>query len=250
MNLWLILVLALGLSSCARVAAPPAPPVAPPVPPPPAPHFEKTFGSLQALPNAGLSIQYKKISLLIDPSAASPDVDYVLLSGADDRRWSFAVQSGLRKNVKILCSAADAPVVSKSGFTQTKAFGRGQRILLKKEDGYLFASVTAGQSYFLEFDNGKNIFIAGEIPSADALREFLYSLRDDGRDIEIGFFKLGPAVDETTLAQIIGLLQPKNVVLLHEPGGKNVNMDTLREQLKTEFFEGPIAVAGNEAMAF
>ena len=197
-----------------------------------------------------MAIQYKKISLLIDPSASTPDVDYVLLSGVDDRRWSSAVQASLRKNVKILCSATDAPLISQNGFTQTKPFGAGQRILLKKEDGFLFASVAAGQSYFLEFDNGKNIFVAGDIPNADAVREFLYALRDDGRDIEIGFFKLGSTTDETTLAQIIGLLQPKNVVLLREPGGKNINLDALREQLKTEFFEGPIAVAGTEAMAF
>jgi len=252
MNLWPFLALVFVLTSCARVVAPPAPPVAPSPPSSaaPAPHFEKTFGSLQALPNGGLSVQYKKISLLIDPVAGAPDVDYVLLSGADARRWGSAVQADLRKNVKILCAPADAASVSQNGFAQVKALDAGSRILLKKEDGFLFVSATAGQSYFLEFDNGKNIFVGGDIPSADSVRNFLYSLRDDGRSIEIGFFKIGPATDNTTLAQIIGLLQPKNAVLLREPNAKTPNLDALREQLKDEFFEDPIAVAGNETMPF
>jgi hypothetical protein len=241
--------LVLFLSGCARVIAPPpSSPAA--LPPPPAPHFEKTFGSLLALPNGGLSVQYKTISLLIDPPSAPPKVDYVLLTGADVQRKCPLLLSTLRKDAKILCAPAAAPVISQAGFTQTKALAAGRRVLLKKQDGFLFASVTAGQSYFLEFDNGKNIFFGGDIPSADSVRDFLYSLRDDGRDIEIGFFQIGPSTDEATLAQIIGLLQPKNAVLLRAAGAKNVNMDALREQLKTEFFEAPIAVAGADAMAF
>jgi hypothetical protein len=250
MNLWLGLVLVLGLAGCARVVAPPPSAPVPAPTPLPTPHFEKTFGSLNAFPNAGLAVQYKKISLLIDPPSAPADTDYLLLSGTDERRWSPALQAGLRKNIKILSSPTDAARIAKSGFTQVKALGPGQRILLKKEDGFLFASAAAGQSYFLEFDNGKNIFIAGDVADADSLRDFLYSLRDDGRAIEIGFFRLTPTTDAAALAQTIGLLQPKNVVLLRAPGAKNVDLNALREQLKTEFFEGPIAVAGTEAMDF
>jgi hypothetical protein len=249
MNLWLGFLLTLSLFGCARVGAPP--PVAPPVPPPPAaPHFEKTFGSIQPLPNGGLAIQYKKIALLLDPPVAQPEVDYVLLTGADSRRWNSSVQVGLRKNVKILASSADAPIIQKQGFTQVKASGPGQRLLLKKEDGFLFVSATAGQGYFLEFDNGKNIFVAGDVSNPDALREFVYALRDDGREIEIGFFQIGPGTDMAALASTIGLLQPKNAVLLREPGAKTLDLPALHEHLKTEFFENPIVVAGNDPVVF
>ena len=233
------------------------PPIQPPVTPPVSkpPLFEKTFGDMKVAAT-GFSVgQYKSIRFLIDPafdaSSVSTDelkmVDYVFLTGFSPRHLSTTVQSVLKKDIKILTTAAGASALRKDGFTQVKD-AEGGRVLLQKDSDYLFVSAFQGgdaagamsKGYLLEFDNGKNLFVAGDVIDEAPRRNFLYEMRDDGKEISEGFFY--PSGDEAAIAKSIALFQPKIAVLL--PGAiRPVDEPKLRDALKEELFEGEIYIA-------
>lgn len=190
--------------------------VSPPVLPPAPPVIEKTFGEI--IPGGGstLLIRYKSITLLADPVLnvgdplwdQLPSVDYLLLTDAQPHHWGGAVWEALRQNLKILGTDEAVQVLSKHGFTQSKGMAHVQRMMLKKGDDFLFVSVIQGHSasgkdangYLLEFDNGRNIFISGEIKEETVMREFVYGLRDDGKQVDLAF-----VYDES----FIELIQPQ-----------------------------------------
>ncbi len=117
-----------------------------------------------------------------------------------------------------------------------KGLAPGRRMLLKKDEGFLFVS-RAPAGYLLEFDNGRNIYVGEELPAADALRPFVYELRDDGKEITLAFI---PAAPEERLAEIIGLLQPKIALIVQSAAGKRTNAALLRRLLQVLMFSGEL----------
>lgn len=203
------------------------------------------------------------MTLVVDPqmdgaqsAALLPQTDYVLLTDAQPHHFSDAVRSTARKNIKIIASTGEAERIKSDGFTEVKAVTGGQRIMLKKDNSFVFVSASMSQnplskrqvnSYLLEFENGRNIFISGEVFTPDALREFLYSLRDDGKEIYAGLFYRQAEQKEETLAQVISLIQPNNALLLQSdiPGQTKLDEATLRGALLTELYEKPLMVLKN-----
>ena len=115
------------------------------------------------------------------------------------------------------------------------------RSMLKSGDDFVFLTVPRPHIYLLEYDNGRNLLIAGDTADPDSLRDFVYDLRDDGKEIYAGFFAKGPGGDDASLAKTIGLIQPQ-IAILAVIGGSAVNETVLRESLKSEFFEGPAVI--------
>lgn len=199
----------LGCAPVTRVGLPPAAP--PPSVPPPAalPAFQKTFGEAVIGIGAAIAIRYKSLTLNIDTDA--------------------------------------------DGFPQIKGAKPGHRTMLKSGEDFVF--VTAVQNpqahskrpviaYVLEFDNGRNLFIAGDVSKSDELRELTYNLRDDGKEIYAGFFTRRNGTDEQLLAQMIGLIQPKNALIARTDaaGSAPINEAALSAALKTELFDGPVVL--------
>ncbi len=214
--------------------------------------------------NGSLLITYKNIMIWVDPNAdsatlaaQSQNVDYVLLTDAGQRHFGSTAQAAFRKNIKILASPNEASKVKAAGFTDVKALTAGQRIMLKKNNGSTdaFVFVMCAQntnpstqlqvnSYLLEFDNGRNLFVSGELTNADGLREFVYGLRDDGKELYAGIFYLQPDVTAQTIAQIASLVQPKAVILTQTDvsGVAAVDEASFHQALQTELYDGPAVI--------
>lgn len=238
----------------------------PPVAPPVKPVFEKTFGEITYGGGATLLIEYKDIHILVDPLFESgalqkeglPPLDYLLLTDCQPHHWSPQTKD-LRKNLKIIAPPEEIEPIESQGFTQAKGLSNGQRILLKKNDGFLFVTVLTSRNpatgrqvngYLLEFDNGKNLFVSGETVDEAVIREFVYGLRDDGKQVELAFVYAGglksknndtwQSCNEPCAAMMIGLLQPRVAVLLQTdaPESARFNEDLLRSQLKEQIYYG------------
>lgn len=182
------------------------------------------------------SSESDRIMRLIPPSFgvdALPPLDYLLLTDTQATHFGATARDKLRKSLKILGPPSILTQLTQSGFNQAKGLSSGQKLLLQKEGTSVFATAlqsrnpVSGQvvnGYLLEFDNGRNIFISGEIVDLAVFREFLYGLRDDGKEIYMAFLYSGSlqtaddkalqSMDESMAAEVTGLLQPNFSVLL------------------------------------
>jgi len=195
---------------CATVQKPTAPPEAKP---PETRVLERTFGDIRVGDENSLLIEYKDMRLLIDPSPSlSWDVatiDYLLLTEADSDTAATLAMLIRRKNIKIMAPVSSVSALTQAGFTQVKGVSTGQRLYLKKDLGFLFAgAVSHGtkNGYLLEFDNGRNVFVSGSLSSLDPLRQFVFSMRDDGHDVHVGLIT---ARSDQMAAEAVALVQPQ-----------------------------------------
>lgn len=214
-------------------------------------------GKISFLKDQAFLIHYKNICLLLNPTSPAlsslkefPYLDYLLLSENKEVDFSEDVQGRLRKDLKIISPPADVRSILSKGFTQVKGLSAGQRVLLKKEKNFIFVSAVANSrgnnGYLLEFDNGRNLFVTGPNWEAGALREFVYSLRDDGRDLFLAF--IYDPVSAEALGDAVGLLQPETAVIVgpkNERDGR-VNEMELREVIKNQIFSGKLVFSKDE----
>lgn len=232
-------------------------PVAPRVPVPPRPALDRTFGTLGLSPGAGSVITYKNLRIAIDPSAAqlkseAPQLDFLLLTG-----YAAEWPSAVRRDLKLLGTSETAQAAARAGFSNAKAIGSGQRLMLSKTGGFVFVSAVQarhpatgklGNAYLLEFDNGRNVFIAGDMVDLAPLREFVYTLRDDGKELHLAVIETGPGKegetlrrpDEALAAEIASLLQPR-IAVLTDAGG--VSREKLAEAFGSQILNGEWYVA-------
>lgn len=184
------------------------PPMPPPTPPPPS--LPNTFGTI-TLGNGGeVMLRYKTMTLVLNAVTVNPQApfDYLLLSG------DTSIPALLRKDQKILLPPEMETATRALGFTEVKALSNGQRLMLKKDGAFLFVSVvhTAGKNaYLLEFDAGRNIFLSQGLSDSPSIREFVYALRDDGKEIHLGVFLNAP--NTKAAGTLIALMQPQIPVL-------------------------------------
>jgi hypothetical protein len=111
--------------------------------------------------------------------------------------------------------------------------------MLKKTAGFLFVSAAAANgagAFLLEFDNGRNIFIGNSQVPADSLREFTYSLRDDGREIYLALFEAA-STNYDNVVPIVALLAPKFTVL---PAAAQNRKSALETALAAELYDGSV----------
>lgn len=208
----------------------------------PQPTLEKTYGDIQFGAPYTSWISYKSINILIDPAqlpSTLPPPDYLLLSGLGETYFGNGVSAVLNKDLKVIAPAGVDKKIVEAGFANAKGLEKGVRLLLKKEGAFLFVSSaqkrSEGMSYLLEFDNGRNVYINGDNTDADSLREFVYDLRDDGKEIHVGIFYKG-TMDQLT--QIIATLQPKTAYILES----SVDLPLLQNKLKDELYDGAVGL--------
>ncbi len=232
--------LLIGLLLLAGCAAPLRPPVE--TVPETVPGLEKTHGEIKTDKDGALMIEYKTIKILVDPGASnawdSAQIDYLLLTQTP------AAALSVRRDLKIMAPPPLLGALQKAGYTQVKSVSSGQRLFLKKDEAFLFAgAATAGQGekmkngYLLEFDNGRNIFVSGRLNSADALREFVFSLRDDGKELHAAVV----AADSDVIAvEAIALLQPH--FAYYDPAPRAADRKRLEKTLADQLFSGGLIV--------
>jgi len=239
------------------------------VPPPEITFLPKTFGDVHVAKGVPFSIQYKSIHIRIDsvfPIGESQKdkafADYLILTDLQSHHIDLKAQSSLRRDLKIISPVAAKTELTQWGFSKVKGLEEGQRVLLKKEGAYLFVNAvsdgntpSAMNAYLLEFDNGRNLFVSGEVKSADLFREFLYGLRDDGKEIDIAFlYHRTQRADETSegeenrMSDIISLLQPKIAVVMpsSKSGKIDINLSSLQNKLKDQLFYGDVYFSKSE----
>lgn len=187
-------------------------------------------------------IDYKTIRIAVDPTVTSTwdfsRIDYVLLTGADSNSFTA------RKDIKIMAPASAVSELQQRGFTQVKGVSTGRRLYLKKDDVFLFAGpVTGGHGlnmnngYLLEFDNGRNVYIGGRVSSIDPLREFVFSLRDDGKEIHLAVLR---ADTDALAAEAAALLQPQ--FIFYDPGPRHADRKSIDKILAEQLYSGVFAV--------
>lgn len=245
---WTFVVLWIISLGCVR--APTVPVSSGPLPVP-TPSLEKTFGEIHFSEFPSSQITYKNISLIIDPtllgSAANLKADYILFTKVQSS-WSDAASlHALDPSQKIIVPASEGERFVKSNFQQTKALQGNQKVLLKKDNNFLFVTAVQMQDsaskktingYCLEFDNGKNIFISGGITDMTVLRPFLYDLRDDGKEIYLALI----SGDQTAFVELISLFQPR-LAVVQMNSKSTLDMQTLRQPLADAFFQGQLLTA-------
>lgn len=221
------LVLCLLMAGCAgpgKLPSPSHPPVKEPV------RLNKTYGEALIVANKLQTISYKDIKIAIDPSSFPGQTDYVLLT------QSLSDLSGFPKNQKILAPITVAPSLTQQGFANAKGLTSGRMMQLTKNGSFLFVR-SAANGYLLEFDNGRNIFVSGSDLDLDMTRQFLYALRDEGKEINMAFI---PGTLETSkLVEAIPLLQPEVVILTGPTLDKN-QLASLCHTLQEQLFEGSV----------
>jgi len=224
------------------------------LPPPQSVFLDRTHGEIELLnPSAGL-VSYKNMSILVNPLIirskdiqALPPLDYVLLAAGNPNYFGDQIRSALKKKTKIISPPQSRGKLNQEGFGNVKGLGSGGRVLLKKEKGYLFVQGVTDQTapvhtngYFLEFDNGRTVYFTGALRKADSLREFLYSLRDDGKEIDMAIIDTKELTNTNQTAESISLLQPKLAVLI---GAKSIDREDLDQKLKDQLFYGSLYFA-------
>lgn len=281
------------LAACATKAAP-APPVVPPPPAPP--QLENPQGEAIHGGAAMLLIRYKGLRIVVDPLIVSsgtavavdaagtltrrrldrpffksaPVADYALFT---DLAAHHGAPEAMRRRPawRVIGSSATATAFMSAGFGAAKALPPGKRLLLQKGDAFVFVSAFLSQnpssgaevtSFFLEFDNGRNLVIAGDAPSADMLRPLVLAVRDQGKEIHMAFLHGGAlcapeadriGADETALAAMMDLLLPRIAVVTQAGAfeGAGVDPETLKKALEGIFFDGRWHVARpGEAFGF
>jgi L-ascorbate metabolism protein UlaG (beta-lactamase superfamily) len=281
-----------GCPKVTKVVTPPMPPTGPVGPA----KIEKTFGEVTYGGLATLIIQYKDIVLLVDPvfegvgllgnvkskldtlrtpgqiqrtqapaltMEGLPHVDYLLLTDSQPHHLGEKARKGLRKDLKIIASNEAVEALKKDGFTQSKGLSQVQRIMLKKNDAFLFVTVVQARNpangelvngYLLEFDNGRNLFISGEIVDEAVIRQFVYMLRDDGKQIDLAFMyggglrtmtdKVWQSAGEDMCANFIGIIQPRVAYVVQAEGLDVASFDAaiLKTKLQDQIFSGEMTV--------
>lgn len=247
-----------GVLTCCRTV-PVVPPAPPPVTVPSHPALERTYGNVVIGSAGDLAITYKELHLAVDPPASAlaglaSTLDFLLLTGSSG---PMVWPSGVRRDLKILAPARLVAAARQAGFVNAKALEAGQRLLLSKTAGFLFVSAVpstnkaaggAVNGYLLEFDNGRNVFISGDVVDEAPLRQFVYDLRDDGKQLHLALVNAGTTADgvqrrfdESKAAEIISLLQPTVAVLI--PRGA-LNADQLKQAFSDQIFDGSWTVGG------
>ena len=242
------------LSACAR-----APKREPHHPAPQRPVFDSTHGAITGTRSA-LSISFKQLQLvsILGVPAALPDASAPALSLADFLLLSSSktgVPSTARPALKILAPRPALEMLSKAGFSNIREAVPDAKTLVKKEEAYAFIApvdtgVDGALGYFLEFDNGRNILVLPAVPPADALREFVYGVRDDGKEIHMVTLPLFDHQETGRLAEVIALLQPRHALLFtgEQPHAMRRELDAaLRENL---FFGNVYQPASGETIPF
>lgn len=219
----------------------PRPPLPPPTPPVARPALSKTFGVASNHPSGGLSVTYKDLRIAVnEPDSA---LDFLLVT-AQPKQWP----ADLRRDIKIIAPADAADNARKSGFANAKALGPGQRLMLSKTGAFLFVSATQQRNpatgrlengYLLEFDNGRNLYVSGAVVAVDPLREFVYGLRDDGKELHL-IFVPARASEEARTAELVSLLQPEIAVVVDRGG---VSRALMADALAAQIFGGSWYVA-------
>lgn len=215
--------------------------------PPPPTLLNKTFGEISYLGQDGYQLDYKSMRLLLNPTGNAGDgttIDYVLLSGVGARSFPDNTSNRFRKNIKIVVHDSGQALLSQKGFSQVKGIRDTQKLMLKKEDGFIFANAVGiktpdnndANGYFLEFDNGRHVLISPDFLNADSYREFVYGIRDDGKEIHLAFL----TCEEMGCAEAVALLQPKIAVLNIEnaPEDKEALRASLNTYFQDNFFDG------------
>lgn len=249
--------------------------------------LNKTFGDISFSGISTMLIQYKDISILIDPQTSAihesiegmkrsktstlamekiPFLDYLILTDAEPLHFGGQVKSMVRSDIKIISPLDSVSTLASLGFKNVKSLEKGQKIMLKKGNNFLFVSAYPSKnpitgktvsSYVLEFDNGRNILISGNVLSVDPLRECLYGLRDEGKEIQMAFiysgslpFKSGnetkvQSFDEKGAADLIGLFQPTMAVVVQTDSLEEARFDksVFSQALKDQIYDGHTAVA-------
>lgn len=240
-------------------------PLPPPVPTPTPPVLAKTDGEIRVSGNATMLIEYRDFRLLVDPVFGSvPAVpgpfDFVFLTDLHPAHFDAAARMLLRKDGKMIVPPGVAAVLRADGFSAIKELSTGSRLLLEKNNSHMFVTAVHGKDarrgisangYLLEFENGRNIFISGELVDPAAMREFLYGLRDDGKEVHVGIF-YGPAQEarktenpspEGRLAGIISLFQPRVAALVQfETGSGKLDEKKISMELSEQLFFGELRV--------
>ncbi|MCB4756542.1 MAG: hypothetical protein LHV69_05865 [Elusimicrobia bacterium] len=229
------------------------------------PSFDEPGTALPPYPQKleGVSPQAHVIKVEASVKAgAYPPADYLLLTDLEPHHFGEGQGNVLRKNMKVLAPAGALPALLSLGYSNAKELEPGQRMLLEKNKSFLFVGAVQAPNpvsgdpvngYLLEFDNGRNIFIGGEIVDMTVLREFLYALRDDGKEIHIAFIYAGgirsvggalESLDEKLAAEMIALFQPQLAVIVQATSLSVTKTDEalLRRLLKEEIFFGQVMV--------
>ncbi len=233
-------------------------PVAPPPPPPPTrPALDRTAGEA-VLSGGSIAITYKDLRIAVDLSpdalaAAAPTLDFLLVTSAP-RSWP----AGVRRDLKIVAPSDVTGAARGAGFANAKALGTGSRLMLSKPGVFVFVTAVQARNpataalvngYLLEFDNGRNVFISGELVDLTAVREFVYGLRDDGKQLQLAFVNAAKAPigggplrwpDEAGVAEMAALLGPKVAVITDRGGLDQVK---LHDAFTNQIFDGGWYVA-------
>jgi|GEM_PF-3775373 len=209
--------------------------------------FDKTYGQLIILSQGGVAIQYKGMQIVVDPNLASEMdfslTDYLLFTG---RTPLSHMRIHVRPDIKIICPDWIKSTFMKSGLRYVKSLSDGQTLLLQKETYHAFLKgVTLSPAglngnltaYFLEFDSGRTFFLDPGAISADELRDFLYGVRDDGKEIHIALHMIAEKTQNSLLDKI-ALLQPRLALI----SGDEIPIDLslVKARLKEELFEGTV----------
>lgn len=229
---------------------------------PPSP-VAPTFGEAAILEGGGYLVRYKSITVLVDrgrPPRFAPVIDYLLVTGREEA-VERVIAGPIRRDVKTIASGPAADRLTDAGFVSVKSLSGGGALLLQKNDDFLFVRTAEGAPgtvyFFLEFDNGRGVFIAAKPVVSDSSRAFLYSLRDEGKEVHLGLIAVGrdavspPVSNEgaAALAALLGLFQPKLAVVSFLDGDAPPAFDeSFHRALRDEYFTGVIE-AGHPGMS-
>ncbi|MBV9080634.1 MAG: MBL fold metallo-hydrolase [Elusimicrobia bacterium] len=253
----------IAISACRAVPKKPTPP---PAPPPGAtrPTLEKTFGEAYLTGGDSITILYKDLRIMIDPNesailtpGAPEQTDFVLVTRAgatSDIRWS-----ALRRDQKIVGPGPAMDAAREGGLPNVKALSNGQRLMLSKSNvpgqpgAFLFVTAIEARNpasgelvsgFLLEFDNGRNVFVSSELVDVAVFRQFVYQIRDDGKEIDLAFLTCGGrraadrtlrTADEELAGEIGALVQPKLLVLLD---AARMDRSKFQAALESQMFSG------------
>ncbi len=213
------------LSSCVGLKKPPQPePIEPRT-------LEHSFGNVNVTPQ-GAVIEYKNMMIGMNDAGNAGPFDYFLL------QTDVLPSLSLPKNQKIIATPEQAARLVRQGYTNVKGLKSGPMVQFTKSNGFLFVRAF-DHGYFLEFDNGKNILLLAEDVKPDMIRPFLYAIRDEGKEIHMGFFPMGKEQDNS-LAEIISMLQPEVAVLTGGNAPDKKKTTELQKALESQMFEGSL----------
>lgn len=218
---------------------------------PPAPVFPKPAAEDNSLPGSvvggnDLLIQYKSLAIKIEnsqsiklSSSSSKDIDFHVFTSSSP----FNIQGNIDEKIFLPANLIDS--IRKIGFRNVKELPIQRKILLKKEGVFVFFSAFIGfddnkhvcYGLLFECDNGKNILVIDGNAQEDSLREFLYSMRDDGKEVDL-LIEIADRIDSQ--CSLEKLFQPKRTLILPRsmdlPNGNQLKFDQCTSDI--QLFEG------------